>query len=217
MKWPFIKFYARDWIGDPELRMCSLESRGCWLEMLLIMHSAKRRGYFETPQGHALSDEQASRIMATHKGDLIRCKEELLMHGIPSVDEDGVWYSRRMVKDTKKSELCSEAGVRGAKKKEAQRPETIIPETRNHISLRVTLEGQLEPIAIEALDDWVQHKRESGDRYNETALKALVSKFAAYPPGVVRQAVDASLANNWAGVYPDKIIEKPKDKEEYEY
>ena len=148
MKWPFMKFYPRDWQADAELRMCSLESRGYWFECLCIMHHAKRRGYLETPQGHSLSDEQIARLMATFKGDVKRCKEELLVHGVPSIEDGtGTWYCRRMVKETSKSVKCSEASIRGGGNpylKSNLRNQK--PETRNHISLKVnskvTFKGQ---------------------------------------------------------------------------
>jgi uncharacterized phage protein (TIGR02220 family) len=146
MNWPFIKFYPRDWQADPELRMCSLESRGFWIECLCIMHSAKRRGYLETPQGQPLTDDHTARLMATFKGDLLRCKEELLLHGVPSVEDGtGVWYCRRMVKETQKAEKCSESGRRGGGNPNINK-ENInkedIPEARSHISLKVTFKGR---------------------------------------------------------------------------
>jgi len=162
MKWPFMKFYTRDWQSDPELRMCSLESRGYWFECLCIMHTAKRRGYLETPNGHPLSDGQTARLMATFKGDVLRCKDELLENGVPSVeDESGVWYCRRMVKETRKAEKCSIAAKRGGGNPNlsSRSIKTIdILETRNHISLKVTFKGRIidiegvEGIPIEAYD-----------------------------------------------------------------
>ncbi len=144
MKWPFIKFYPRDWLGDTELRMCSLGARGYWMECLCIMHSAKRRGFMESPQGVPLDEKQRSRLTGTFIDDLYRYESELLEHGVPSVDEEtGVWYCRRMVKETAKSEKCSASGKKGggnpSLNKENDKED--IPEARSHISLKVTFKG----------------------------------------------------------------------------
>jgi len=158
MEFPFLKFYVRDWQADAELRMCSLESKGFWLECLCIMHHAKRRGYMESPQGHPLTDEQTARLIGTFKGDVKRCKEELLLHGVPSVEEEtGIWYCRRMVKDTAKSIKCSKAGRKGGGSPlmsqenqipEAQNTRDQRPETRYHISLKVTFKGRVVDVEV---------------------------------------------------------------------
>jgi len=144
MKWPFLKFYPRDWQADPELRMCSIEARGYWMECLCIMHSAKRRGFMESPQGHSLTEDQRSRLMGTFIGDLKRCEDELLLHGVPSVEEEsGIWYCRRMVKETSKAEKCSVAGSKGGGNP-LYKTDSIKekkPEARSHISLKVTYKG----------------------------------------------------------------------------
>ena len=72
MKMPFIKFYVRDWMGDPQLRMCSIAARGLWFEMICLMHGAKRCGFLETQAGKPLTDDETSRLTGTFKGDLYR-------------------------------------------------------------------------------------------------------------------------------------------------
>lgn len=143
MKHPFMKFYVRDWQADPELRMCSLEARGLWIELLCIMHNAKRRGFLETPQGVQLDDEQTSRLIGAFKDDLYRCKSELLLHGIPSVEEEtGIWYCRRMVKEALKAQKCSDAGRSGGGNPLLNKEnKEDIPEARSHISLKDTFKG----------------------------------------------------------------------------
>ena len=116
------------------------------------MHTAKRRGFMETPQGVPLTDDQTSRLAGTSKGDLIRCKEELLLNGVPSIEEEtGVMYCRRMVKDTQKAEKCSAKGKSGGGnpnwKKNKENIINKIPEARSHISLKVTFKGQFNGIS----------------------------------------------------------------------
>jgi hypothetical protein len=143
MKQPFIKFYVRDWQADSELRMCSLEARGLWIELICIMHTAKRRGYLETPQGLPLDDVQTSRLIGVDKGDLYRCKEELILHGVVSVEEEtGLIYCRRMIKEESKARKCSASGKRGGGNPALTlKLDNQIPDTRYHISLKDTFIG----------------------------------------------------------------------------
>lgn len=153
MRLPFIKFYSRDWLGDPQLRMVSLAARGLWIEILCLMHCAKRPGYLETAHGKPINAECLARIIGTSKGDVEAMMAELADHGVPSVDEaTGAWYSRRMVRDESKREKCGEAGRRGGGNPALQEPTDArdqIPDTRDHISLKVPFKGDVYRSTLE--------------------------------------------------------------------
>jgi hypothetical protein len=149
MKQPYIKFWVRDWQSDTELRMCSLEARGLWIDLLCIMHTAKRRGYLESPQGAPLNDDMLCRLIGTLKDDLYRSKNELLELGVVSIEEEtGIMYCRRMVKETAKSKKCAAAAKSGGGNPALKKSSTInniyIEEARSHISLKATFKGQLQ-------------------------------------------------------------------------
>jgi len=127
------------------------------------MHSAKRRGYLETQSGQPINDEMLARLSGTFKDDLYRLKEELISNGIPSVEEStGIWFNRRMVKDTEKSDKCADAGKRGGgnptlstqspshslsdTNSREERTDNQIPDTRSHISLKVPFKGECKGV-----------------------------------------------------------------------
>lgn len=166
MNLPFFKFYPRDWMGDTQLRIVSIAARGLWFECLCIMHSAKRRGYLETQLGQPINDKMLARLSGTFKDDLYRLKEELLSNGIPSIERStGIWFNRRMVKDTEKSDKCADAGKRGGGNptlstqspshslsntdSREERTDNQIPDTRSHISLKVPFKGEFKGDSIE--------------------------------------------------------------------
>jgi len=154
MKLPFLKFYVRDWISDQQLRMCSLGARGLWLEMLCLMHDAGRYGYLETHGGRPFTNEELVRLTGA-QGCLKQLMQELLDHGVPSVEDGtGTWYCRRMVKDQHKRDKCGNAGKKGGGNPLLSphpyhpiKHNTEIPDTRDHISLKVdpkvTFKGHL--------------------------------------------------------------------------
>lgn len=149
MKLPFIKFYPRDWQADMGLRQCSLAARGLWFEMLCIMAQSEQYGHLvNTSRVNAISDDSLCRLIGCSKDDLYRLRDELLDAGVPGVDEStGTWFSRRMVREQHKRELCAEAGKAGGGspllKSRGTDIRNQIPEARNHISIKGTSKDDL--------------------------------------------------------------------------
>jgi hypothetical protein len=110
---PFIPFFVDDWLADERLRLCSLEARGLWTDMLCLMHKCDRRGYLQQASGKPFSKEQLARIAGCSAENVSRLLQELIDSGVPSVNEHGVIYSRRMVRDEHIRQVRSAAGRKG--------------------------------------------------------------------------------------------------------
>ena len=149
MKLPFIKFFPRDWQADSNLRMCSLESRGLWFEMLCIMAQSPRYGFLVASDGATpLTDEALTRLIGCSKDDLYRCRIELESAGVPGVDQmTGAWFNRRMLREESKRVACSKAGRDGggnpALRNTDQSLEDQKPEARSHIRLKAIIKDDL--------------------------------------------------------------------------
>lgn len=100
---PWMKFYPADWRADPALRMCSLAARGLWVEMLSIMHEAEPYGYLLV-NGRPVTDAQLAVLAAAPSDQVPSLLDELESAGVFSRTRKGVIFSRRMVRDEKKSE-----------------------------------------------------------------------------------------------------------------
>lgn len=109
---PYFPFYASDWLSSAKLRSCSLAARGMWVEMLSLMHKSDRRGYLQIG-GSPVNAEQLARMTGCSTDEATRLLAELLNSGVPSVTDDGIFYSKRMVKGEQKRRLCSAAGKKG--------------------------------------------------------------------------------------------------------
>lgn len=109
---PWSKFYWSDWRSDPLLHACSLAARGLWLEMLGLMFEA-------TPQGHLLvkgkppTDQKLAEMAGAKVSEIRRLKKELQEAGVPDITADGVWISRRMVRDARRRAVNRENGKTG--------------------------------------------------------------------------------------------------------
>ncbi len=106
------RFYWSDWRSDPKLRMCSLAARGLWIELLAIMAEAKPRGHLLI-NGVSPSLPTLSKLANTHHNTLKALLNELESYGVFSRRDDGVIYSRRMVRDEEKTAERRRCGALG--------------------------------------------------------------------------------------------------------
>lgn len=118
---PAFQFYPKDWLSDTELGMCSLATKGLWIDLLCLMWNAPVRGVLMySPDGTCHSKLDGKRLAKTlrcHEQEVAEGIAELLENGVASVDEDGFLYSRRMRRGGKLGEIRSEAGKKGAEKR----------------------------------------------------------------------------------------------------
>ena len=94
------------------MRACDPLARYVWMEMLGLMHEAE-------PYGHLISGNRAmaldvlSRVIGVSSGDVKRAVKQLEDHGVFSRTDQGVIYSRRMVRDKKRAEIARGNGELG--------------------------------------------------------------------------------------------------------
>lgn len=98
MKRPAFQFYAGDWIHDAGLRICSLASRGLWIDMLAIMHQSEPYGHLIV-NGKAITNATLARMVGAPSRQITKLLKELGDAGVYSRTENGAIYSRRMVRD----------------------------------------------------------------------------------------------------------------------
>jgi hypothetical protein len=111
-KLPYFPFYADDWLSDEKLRACSSASIGLWIDMLCLMHKNDRRGYLQL-NGKPVTAAQLARMTGRATDEVSQQLAELMDAGVPSATEDGILYSRRMVRDERVRQVRSVAGKKG--------------------------------------------------------------------------------------------------------
>ena len=115
MSRPWMKFYPADW-RDARLRRCSLSARGLWIDLMTYMHEAEPYGHLLIA-GENLSTSNLALQLARPAGEVKKALSELEAHGVFSRTDDGVIYSRRMVRDKAKEETDKANGKRGGNPK----------------------------------------------------------------------------------------------------
>lgn len=121
---PWFKFYVDSWRADELLRMCSLQARGMWVEMLAIMHKA-------TPYGHLLVNgspmrlDDLARLVGVPLKEAKAAIDELERKSVFSRTPEGVVFSRKMVRD----EIASQEGRENIRKRFPLRGDDSEPES----------------------------------------------------------------------------------------
>lgn len=104
----YIKFEVSKWVSDT--RHLSRTARCLWLDLLCLMHDSPRRGYLLVSAGIPLTLEQIARFTGAPTEEVSRELRELVDSGVASITSDGIYYSRRMVRESEISHVRSEAG-----------------------------------------------------------------------------------------------------------
>lgn len=127
---PWLKFYPTDWQADTALRFCSIAARGLWVEMLCVMHNSEQYGHLlingQMPNDHAIAI-----ICGVPYDQLPALLGELEKAGVFSRNSNGVIYSRRLVKDHKKSNVARKNVKKRWKSEKLDQPQVIVPIDEN--------------------------------------------------------------------------------------
>lgn len=139
---PWLKFYPVDWRGDPALRMCSMAARGLWIELLALMHEASPYGHLVI-SGKAPTDTQIAVLAGAPPEQISGLLGELESAGVFSRTKDGVIYSRRLVRDEKRSAVARKNGRNGGNP-------NISKQRENSDWVNPQVKGRVKPQKLEA-------------------------------------------------------------------
>lgn len=109
---PYLTFFTSDYVQDT--RILSLEARAVWMDLLCLLHDGDRRGYL-TRNGSALTPAQVARFCGCPEVVAAAAIDEIVRAGVASVDEKGVLFCRRMLREEQLSKVRSANGMRGGR------------------------------------------------------------------------------------------------------
>ena len=110
-KLPAIQFYPGDWRRNPKVQSLTYEERGLWFEMLCLMHFAEPRG--------KLPLEDLPMLLGIDQAKAKQTVAKLLAKEVANTEQNYI-ICRRMIKESKISELRANAGFRGGSKAQAK-------------------------------------------------------------------------------------------------
>ncbi|MGE3583054.1 MAG: HNH endonuclease [Hyphomonadaceae bacterium] len=103
-KKPWMKFYPDAWLSDDGLAMCSMSAHGLWINLMAYMHKADPYGHLVI-KGRAPTVEVIAKLTRCSLQELTSLLSELESAGVLSRTDDGIIYSRRMVRDEEMAEV----------------------------------------------------------------------------------------------------------------
>ena len=112
MKLPSMQFYPGDWWKDPGVSALSCEERGIWFQMILLMFESEERGRLVL-NGKPMPEEALARVIGLETPRLRGGLTHILEYGVASIDEHGVIFSRRMLRDEEKRIQDAKHGKKG--------------------------------------------------------------------------------------------------------
>lgn len=100
---PWSKFFWSDWEADQGLRLCSLSAQGLWMRILCVCARHEPKGYLAI-NGNPLAVDAIARLAGVAETEAGTLLDELERNGVFSRNRAGCIYSRRMVRDEKRSQ-----------------------------------------------------------------------------------------------------------------
>lgn len=100
-KLPAFLMYAKDWLTDTELRICTKGAKGVWADMLCLMFLAPNCGVAARADGTPWSDEEIAQGIGGDTTANLEHIRELLAKGVAHRNQRGAIFSRRLLRDGK--------------------------------------------------------------------------------------------------------------------
>jgi hypothetical protein len=134
---PSFQFYPGDWLTDPKLNLCSPATKGVWMDILCHMYLSDEPGFLVF--GDVVLDANGiQKLSKMNPKTFQKVFIELTTFGIIQRDENGRYFSKRMVNDERTRQQWREIGKLGGnpklKKKENPKvnpkvntPENLFP------------------------------------------------------------------------------------------
>lgn len=216
---PFIKFFPTDWLSEETLRLVSMGARGLWIDLLCLMARSNRRGYLELAGGIKPTSEQIARLLGRSVAEIEPLLDELKQAGTFSIDESGIIYSRRIVRDTESYNQAVMFGKKGGNPRLKNRDKGGINGTvRSHqqpslgSGFWISSSGFSESFRA-VWDDWMAYRSERKFKpYTERGLKALANELKTIGEGRATAAIKYSMAMNWQGIFEKKSNSPSSDE-----
>jgi hypothetical protein len=119
------KFWWQDWKNNSKIRSSSLAARGFWMELLCIAHEGNPYGHV-TINNKPATPAQLAKNAGTTEATAIKLLKELEDCGVFSRTDNGIIYSRRMVRDKATSEESAQHGRRGGNPSLKPKPQEMV-------------------------------------------------------------------------------------------
>lgn len=220
---PWSKFFWDDWESDQGLRLCSLAAQGIWMRMLCVCARHEPRGYLAI-NGQPLEVKDVAQLAGVDATEAATLMDELDRRGVFSRNRKGCIYSRRMIRDDKRSKEGRKNKKRGLlqsveKPKEKPPPSRVAtrgpspqkPEARSQkkkdipdgISKKTPRKALEDVLRSEVADAVINHRQRLRKPLTDVAASRLAANFQKCPDP--NEAALMMIERGWAGCSPEWV------------
>lgn len=215
-KLPYMPFYVSDWTSDPQLAMCSLSTRACWLELLCGMHTLGHTGVIT---GTA---DQLARVCRCSVAEFVQSANELRDYRVADISErDGKYtiVNRRMKREY---EAANKAKARQEKREinaeKTRNKREINAEKTPDIHIHIQNKERDSACACEDVWQEAEQIRSTFPRVGNIqedcrAIVEAVQREADKPGGSVDSALE--LIRDSVRKYADSVSKWPPQKRKF--
>jgi hypothetical protein len=195
MKRPSFQFYPSDWLRDTALRSCSTGARGLWMDMICFMHEGSPYGHLKVGDKVILAFN-LSRMVGETLEVVEGWLDELSTAGVYETTDEGVIYSKRMIRDENLRQIRAAGGSKGGNpalmdkgkvnlevKQEVNQKSTPSSTSSSSFSkdkkatkVAATVVACPPDVEKQVWDDWLSLRKSKGAKVTQTVLDGAISE-----------------------------------------
>lgn len=226
MKRPSFQFYPSDWLRDTALRSCSTGARGLWMDMICFMHEGTPYGHLKVGDKVILPSNLA-RMVGDSAEVVADWLLELSQAGVYETTDEGVIYSKRMIRDENLRQIRAAGGSKGGNPalmdkgkvnlEDKQKP-TPSSTSASTSSKKKTATSVACPDSVnqQVWDDWMTvRKGKNAKTLTETGWKQFVKQVEKSGWGL-EQAISHCCLKQWVGFDAEWVAPKQAFSNKYD-
>lgn len=221
MKRPSFQFYPSDWLRDTALRSCSTGARGLWMDMICFMHEGSPYGHLKVGDKVILAFN-LSRMVGETLDVVEGWLDELSTAGVYETTDEGVIYSKRMIRDENLRQIRAAGGSKGGNpalmdkgkvnlkdKQEVKQKPTPSSSSSSTSSKekRATVVATPEGVSQSVWDEFIAHRKAKKAKVTQLVIEG-IAKEAVKAGWSLEDALKETIVRNWQSFKADWVAPK---------
>ena len=217
MKRPSFQFYPSDWLRDTALRSCSTGARGLWMDMICFMHEGSPYGHLKVGS-KVIHASNLSRMVGEDAEVVHGWLDELAAAGVYETTDEGVIYSKRMIRDENLRQIRAAGGSKGGNPalmnkgkvnlEDKQKPTPSSSSASSSSSTKnkeATKVATPEGVNVDVWNDFVALRKAKKAAITNTAIAGL-QREAAKANMTLEQVMSTCCERGWVGFKAEWMV-----------
>ncbi|MEN9671037.1 MAG: hypothetical protein RL018_1314 [Pseudomonadota bacterium] len=217
MKRPSFQFYPSDWLRDTALRSCSTGARGLWMDMICFMHEGSPYGHLKVGDKVILPSNLA-RMVGDSAEVVADWLLELSQAGVYETNDEGVIYSKRMIRDENLRQIRAAGGSKGGnpalmdkgkvnlEDKQKPTPSSTSSSSSSSTSKKEKVADALvlpDWMPLETWEAFLAMRKRIKKPPTDYAMKLLIDKLAKFKANGqnIQAVLEKSITSSWQDVF----------------